>query len=222
MLSVAIIITTKGEKDKAADCLESCQRQIDYIGAEEKYSFSIFMNSQGVMGLESTWSHASKEGFDFYIFIDSDLTLAENALSVFLENSEFLRHKAIIVGSISRYGVLTFGGRTKRGKLIDPDPVIPVPCHLFDMDLVLIPRHAFDTVENPAYLFKISLLDYGYGNYAAKAGVARVIAPGVLAETKRKIEVPGWKNPEYNFWKRLGCLNVDLFQKLMRAIKSFI
>lgn len=222
MLKVAIIITAMGEKEKASECMAECQRQTDSLVSEEKYSFSIFMNTQGSIGLESTWSYAAKEKFDFYIFMDSDFSLAENAISTFLENSEFLRHRAIIAGTVSRGGEIMFGGRTRRGRIVEPDPVIPVPCHLFDIDLVMIPEYAFSVLENPSDLLRMSLLDYGYGKSAAKAGVARVVAPGVLARTSRKIEIPAWKNPEIGLWERIASLNQDVFQRLIRALKASV
>ena len=221
-MKVAIIITTKSENDKAATCLEECQRQIDSLASDEKYSFSIFMNTQGSMGIESTWSHASKEQFEFYIFIDSDLSLIENALAVFLENSEFLRHKAIIVGSVARKGELVFGGRTRRGRLIEPDPVIPVPCHLFDLNLAFIPEYAFSKVANPSDIFHRSILDYGYGERSAKADVARVLAPGILAETARQAEVPDWKNDELSFWRRSSSFLVNIVKKIIMAVRASI
>ena len=89
-MKVAIIITTKNENDKAATCLEECQRQIDSLASDEKYSFSIFMNTQGSMGIESTWSHASKEQFEFYIFIDSG-NLVVITLGKVINTMDFLK-----------------------------------------------------------------------------------------------------------------------------------
>ena len=221
-MKIAIIITTKDENDKAGACLEECQRQIDSLASDERYSFDIFLNTQGSIGIESTWAHASKEQFSFYIFIDSDLSLKENAIAVFLENSEFLRHKAIIVGTVSRNGEPIFGGLTRRGRLISPDPVIPVPCHLFDLNLAFIPEYAFTKVASPSDIFHRGILDYGYGERAAKAEVARVVAPGILAETEREIEVPDWKNYSLGFWRRASSFLANIFKKIIMALKASI
>ncbi|MDD7455461.1 MAG: hypothetical protein PUK70_04290 [Bacteroidales bacterium] len=221
-MKVAIIITAKNESDNADTCLEDCQRQIDSLASDEKYSFSIFMNTQGSIGIESTWVHASKEQFEFYIFIDSSLSLIENAIAIFLENSEFLRHKAIIVGSVARKGERIFGGRTRRGRLIEPDPVIPVPCRLFDLNLVFIPAYAFSKVANPSDIFHRSILDYGYGERAAKADIARVLAPGILAETVMQAEVPDWKNYELSFWRRSSSFLVNIVKKIIMAVRASI
>lgn len=221
MLKVAIIITIVDPSDKNPGCLEECQRQIDAIQAEERYAFSIFMNTAGEIGQESIWTQTSKEGYDFYLWIDNDLQLAENALTVFLENSEFLRHKAIIAGTVaSPDKMLLFGGRTRRGKILKPDPIIPIPCYLFDNDLVLVPSDALMRLDAPEELLHRSIIDYGCGAKAARAGIPRVIAPGILAETNRKIEIPVWKNPEYPILERAGSFLKEFSRALARMMHS--
>lgn len=220
MLKTAIIITVHGKNGKEIPCVEACRRQIDAIGDEERYSFSTFINDQGRVGLPAIWEEASKDKYDFYVFMDSDLDLAEGALATFLENSEFLRHKAVIGGSVTRDKALLFGGRTKRGKMISPDPLIPVPCRFFDMELAFIPRHAFSQLANPLDMFRRSVLDYGYGSAAVKAEVARVLAPGVLATTSRETEIPVWKNTDNDFRTRISSLYNAARGSFLRFVRS--
>ena len=150
-------------------------------------------------------------------WIDHDLMLSDGALASFLENSEFLRHKAVIAGTVSRTDrSLLFGGRGRRGRLIEPDPTIPVPCHYFDMSLVLVPAYALNRLENPSDFFRKSILDYGYGPKVVKAGVARVVAPGIMAKTARRIEVPSWKDPGSSLKGKLSWL-VHVALKMIRT-----
>ena len=200
MPKVAILITILDGNVSYEDCLVECQRQVEAVEAEGRYSFDLFLNNEGAEGYHSVWKKASEAGADLFLWIDHDLLLSEGAVASFLENSEFLRHKAVIAGTVSRPDKsLLFGGRTKRGKLVEPDPVIPVPCHLYDMSLVLVPSYAFSHLENPDDFFHRGLFDYGYGSRVVNAGVARVIAPGIMARTGRKTEVPAWKDPDSSF-----------------------
>lgn len=222
MLKVAVIITLVDPADRTPGCLEECQKQVEAIQAEEKYTFSIFMNTAGEAGRKGIWKQASREGCDFYLWIDRDLVLAEDAIRVFLENSEFLRHRVIIAGTVSGPdgSTLLFGGRSRHGRILPPDPTIPVPCHLFDNDLALIPAYAFSQLEDPEEMFHRSIIEYGCGAKAAKAGVARVIAPGILAQTSRKIEIPVWKNPEYSLAERALALFRSARHEFMRILHS--
>lgn len=188
-MKIAAIISVTDKDDRASGCLEEVQRQIDSIEAEGKYHFSIFLNSDGRAGFQKVWEKASAEGFDFYLWIDYDLVPREDAIGVLLENSEFLRHKSIITATVCGPDKApVFGGRNKRGKLLEPDPVIPVPCAFFDMDFALVPGYAFSCLENPSDMFRERQFDHGYGARAAKAGVKRVVAPGVLATCSGKAE----------------------------------
>ena len=209
MSKVAVIITIPEGDDGAAGCVEECQRQVDIVSSEGRYSFSIYLND-GEDGYLAAWDKASKDGADFYLWLDHDLSLAEGAIACLLENSEFLRHKAVITGTVSRPDKsLLFGGRTRRGKLIEPDPVIPVPCHLFDMSVALVPDYAFRSLDNPSDFFRKSLWYYGFGKRLSKAGVARMTAPGILAQTARKLSSLSWRDPE-----------IGLFEKVIRFLRS--
>ncbi len=213
MPKVAIIISIMEGDGGSAGCLEECQRQVDAVAAGGKYSFFIILNDAGEDGYVASWEKATKEGADFFLWIDHDLVLSEGAVACLLENSEFLRHKAVITGTVSRADKsLVFGGRTRRGRLLEPDPVIPVPCHLFDMAVALVPGYAFSSLENPVDFFRKSLLNYGYGNKTAKAGVARMVAPGILGVTGRIAEIPTWKNPDSTLREKTAWLLRSIFK----------
>ena len=207
MPKVAVIISILDGNASYDSCLEECQKQIDAVASEGRYSFSLFLNNEGAEGYQTVWKKAGEDGAELFFWLDHDLMLSDGALASFLENSEFLRHKAVIAGTVSRPDKgLLFGGRGRRGRLIEPDPTIPVPCHYFDMSLVLVPEYAFNRLESPSDFFRKSLMDYGYGSKVAKAGVARVVAPGIMARTGRKIEVPSWKGTDNTFKGKLSWL----------------
>lgn len=213
MSEVAILVTIHEGDDGSAGCLEECQRQVDAVASEGKYTFSFFLNDVGEKGYQAVCEKASKEGADFFLWLDHDLVLREGMLSCLLENSEFLRHKAVITGTVSRPdSSLLFGGRTKRGRLIEPDPIIPVPCHVVDLSIALVPEYAFSQLENPSDFFRRGLLNYGYGNRLADAGVARMVAPGVLASTSRDPRIPSWRDPESSVKDKI----VWLFRSLVK------
>ena len=221
MYDVALLITVLEGGDGSVACLEECQRQTDAMTATGEYSFSIFMNDRGVAGYRKVWEEAASQRFDFYLWIDSDLLLTEGALASFFENSMFLRHKAVITGTVADLsGNLMYGGRSRHGRLLEPDKVIPVPCHLYDMAFTLVPEYAVRHLEDPSDIFRPSLFDYGYGAKVAKAGVARVIAPDILARTGRKPEPPAWKNPEKAMTERILSLMKACNREFIRVMHS--
>ena len=208
-LNVAILISAYNHKQKVISCLDNCMQQIDSMASEGKYSFSIRLLDDsstdwtidevkdkypGVIAARSSqrlyrnaslrklWTEAAKDNQDFYIWIDARISLKDNALQSLLENSGFLSNKAIIAGSVSNEeGELVRGGRTKKGKLCSPDPVIPIPTETFDGNLVLVPAFAYNILGMTSEKRNEYLGDWEYGLKALRNDVPRVIAPGVLA-----------------------------------------
>lgn len=221
MSEVALLITVQEGSDGSVACLEECQRQTEAIAAAGEYSFSMFINDKGTAGYHKVWEEASAHGFDFYLWLDSDLRLAEGALASLFENSFFLRHKAVIAATVSDMsGNLLYGGRSRHGRLLEPDQVIPIPCHLYDMAFTMVPEYAVRSLENPSDIFRPNLLDYGCGMKVAKAGVARVIAPGILARTDRKPTAPAWKNPDRTPMERILSLAKAGNREIIQVLHS--
>lgn len=222
MQKVALLITTRnGSEALSREALERCHRQTDPLEAGGRYSFSIFTNPDSPDGRQKLWTTASKEGFSFYIWMDEDLRLREGAFSALMENSEFLRHSSVVVGTVvSTDGQLLFGGRTKHGRLVEPDPTIPVPCYFYDLKLAMIPDRVFSKLENPSAAFKQGVLDYGFGDKVVKAGVTRVVAPGILAETDTKASLPEWRKPENPSWKKVLTFLRAVCAEVVRTCRS--
>lgn len=223
-------MTVYNRRDKTLSCIENCFRQIDALAAEDKYEFTFFLNDDGstdglseairarfpqvvltssqgdqywIRGLCSAWNKAAEEDFDFYIWLDYALQLADDAFRILLENSSFLRHRAIIVGTVTGPdGKLMYGGRTRSGKIIEPDPIIPTACGIIDGNLVLVPKYVFKSLGTLDIRFSQSLGDYDYAVRAIDKGITRVIAPGVLAKCERLLRYPIWRNSSYSLKER--------------------
>lgn len=67
-MNVALLITlTDDGKDGATACLEECQRQTETLTATGGYSFTTFLNDEGVGGYQKVWEKVLGIGFDFYL-----------------------------------------------------------------------------------------------------------------------------------------------------------
>ena len=80
------------------------------------------------------------------------------------------------------------------------------------MSITLVPGYAFSRLENPTDFFREGLLYYGYGKKVVKAGVARMIAPGVLGVTGRNTEIPAWKDPDSTLREKAVWLFRSIFK----------
>ncbi|MBR1871598.1 MAG: glycosyltransferase family 2 protein [Bacteroidales bacterium] len=234
MLRVAVLMTVFNRREKTLAALEGCFRQIDSVAAQEKYSFEIWITDDGSTdgtseavsqaypsvhilhsggglywnrGMRLAWTEAAKDEPDFYLWLNDDTILAEGALAVMLETSEYLRHKAIVVGTATgEDGSYSYGGRMRSNKIVPPDPVIPVPCYTFNGNLVLVPKAVYDALGNLEPAYHHSFGDYDYGVRALKKNITRVVAPGVLATCDRNPGVEVWRNSGYSLRERYAYL----------------
>lgn len=235
MQKVAILLTVHNRREKTLECLKNCYQQIDSMKGDDTYSFSVYLVNDGCtdgtvedvneyypqtivirgdgnlfwnQGMRLAWETAAKENYDFYLWLNDDTLMKEGALACLMETSSFLRHRAIVAGTAENAaGALSYGGRSRSGKLIEPDPAIPVPCYTFNGNLVLVPSYAYRILGNLDEHYHHSFGDYDYGVRAAKAGIVRVVAPGVLCRCDRNPGVPKWRNRAYPIRERFAYLH---------------
>ena len=219
MLRVAILLTVHNRRETTLRCLENCWHQIDAGKNEGKYDYTVYLVDDGSTdgtseavqsmfpqtvlikgdgnlfwnrGMRLAWDRAAAEDYDFYLWLNDDTLMNEGALASLMENSEFLRHKAIVVGTTANAaGEITYGGRNRARKLMTPDPVIPIPCHLFNGNLVLVPKSVYASLGNlirsTTIPSAISTMACGRTNTGSTVFSLRVSWPCATATT-------GWRN----------------------------
>lgn len=233
-MNVAVLLSVFNRKESTLQCLARCYEQISAFRASGKYKFDIYLTEDGCTdgtaeavasefpevrivhgdgslfwnrGMCAAWNEAAKEGYDFYLWINDDTMIRPGAFAILLENSSSLGHKAIVVGTASdSKGSLSYGGRTRKGKIISPDPMIPVACDIFNGNLVLVPRYVFKILGTMDPRYSHSFGDFDYGVRAMKKGITEVVAPGILADCDRNPGYPKWRNPSIPLRERYAAL----------------
>lgn len=156
-------------------------------------------------GMHLAWETAAQtQDYDFYFWLNDDTILNTGALQVLLQTSEQERDRAIIVGTttaLADASILTYGGRTGEGKLIEPGDEA-LPCAYFNGNIVLIPQAVYKKLGPNDPVFHHALGDFDYGRRAVQKGVRNVVAPGVLGRCDAHESLPVWCNPKKSFAKR--------------------
>lgn len=235
MKRIALLLTVFNRRKMTLACLRNCLEEIDTFKAEGKYSFSFYMTDDGSTdglaeavsrefpevhiikgdgtlfwnrGMIAAWNEAAKEDYDFYMWLNNDTMISPGAFPTLLENSFYLRHKAIVVGSAAdSAGKLSYGGRTRKGRIIVPDKEIPIPCDIFNGNLVLVPQSVYRILGTMDPRYSHSFGDYDYGIRALKANITAVVAPGVLAVCDRNPGIPKWRDASYPLRERYRAIS---------------
>ena len=169
MKTVALIVYAETKEEVLAEC----RRQMDLISPEE-YEFEMFVNPD----LDAAWRAAGER--DFYIWLHGLVTPVDGALYRMLDNSSFLADRALLVGTVQDgEGRIVSGGFGRNRRLLQPDPVIPVACRVFDGLFALVPREVYDRIGVLGGRYRGQLAGFDYAMRARKAGYPSVIAPGI-------------------------------------------
>jgi GT2 family glycosyltransferase len=228
--SLAVLITCHNRREKTLSCLRAlydCQ-------LPKNYSLDIFLVDDGSTdgtgtavaedfpaahvipgngqlywnrGMHLAWETASKhKEYNFYLWLNDDTLLFQEALTIMLNYSQIVENKRIIVGATcSKNGNPTYGGYIYREKRIQPNGEWQV-CDYFNGNIVLVPRFIYNLLGNLENRFRHYLGDIDYGMRASKLGFKHILSPNYLGICEAHEADPIWRNPSYPFLKRLRHL----------------
>lgn len=157
-------------------------------------------------GMRHAWRAAAAENYDAYLWLNDDVVLSIDALTVLCETTD--RQVAdsgragIVVGSTAEHdrNVPSYGERNRSAVI--PPGSHPRPIRLFNGNIVLVSRDAFRLLGNLSSAYSHSFGDIDYGVRAARRGVPVWLAPGYLGHCSTNGR-PKWKRPDIPVITRL-------------------
>jgi len=215
-LRIAVLMTCHNRKEKTLKCLESLfkQKSID------KFSIKVFLVDDGSSdgtgdaviktypdvyllhgngdlfwngGMRLAFSKAIEEKYDFYLWLNDDTYIYEDALSRTLDTYFKLLNdgydKNILVGSAFDPDTkeFTYGGAVRSSfwhplkfRLIKPSPEEIISCDTMCGNFVLLPSKVVNIVGNLDENFKHAIGDYDYGLRAGKKSCKIWVVPGYV------------------------------------------
>ena len=199
-VSLDIFLVDDGSTDGTGDVISSAYPQVNVIQGDG----SLYWNG----GMNLAWKTASRSGYDFYIWINDDVALANDAFSTLFDACQRGLEQAgqppVIVGCFREEGseqhayggfsaVKTFMGM--RSKRILPQGEIR-RCDTFNGNLVLVPKDVFDKVGYLDERYTHSFGDKDYGYRCSALGIPMYITPGYVGECSRNSTTGTWVDPK--------------------------
>ena len=214
-IRVCTIMTSFNRRDKTMECLNALSKNettyeirlatiltddgsTDGTSPSVETAFSWVHIIQGTgnlywcRGMHNSFGLALKCNADFYLWLNDDTVLQQDALARLLQWESELRtshgRPVIVVGSTNdpEFGGITYGGerqaslwrRTRFVKIIPSDK--PQRCDSMNGNIVLISRAAAQIVGNLDPTFEHAMGDTDYALRARRLGVDVWVAPGVF------------------------------------------
>jgi hypothetical protein len=212
MKTVALLIYAETLESVVAEC----RRQIDLIPTDE-YTFELFVNPD----LDEAWRAAGDK--DFYIWLHGLVMPVEGALYCLLDNSSFLGDRALLVGTVQdAEGHIVSGGFSRNRRLMQPDPVIPVACRMFDGLFALVPQAVYRHIGVLGGRYRGQLAGFDYCMRARKAGYPSVIAPGITCTCPERPDPDRTLGTDFVLDFRTKGIFTAIWYFLRSAIRRFV
>ena len=231
--SIAVLLTCHNRKEKTLKCLEALYAckipeefnievylvddgSIDGTGEVVRAQFpevnvidgdgSLYWNR----GMRLAWKTAAEtKDHDFYLWLNDDTFLDENALvellSCYKKEKKEAGNYSIITGACRarNENTFTYGGRNEDG------PVRPngdlQSCTYINGNVVLVPEEIFNTIGNLSSDYTHAMGDIDYGLRALKHDF-KCYTTRIYIAVCESTEKSEWSNPNTPFLKRLKLL----------------
>lgn len=182
-VTLRVVLVDDGSADGTGEAVAARFPEVDIV----RGSGDLFWNQGMRVGIEA----GAQSDPDYFLLLNDDTYLDPDVVARLVDQAVASSDiPSMIVGTTRdpATGKPTYGGRVRpllSCRLVEPDPVSPVPCDSFNANCVLVSRAAFDLVGNLSPSFTHKKGDFDYGLRARQRGVRLLVAPGTHAECER-------------------------------------
>lgn len=206
-MTIAVLLATRNRKQKTVACLESLKAQVLPAGVRVAVYLTddgstdgtpkavtqtfpeanVFLADGSLFwagGMRASWSEAVKDNPDFYLLLNDDTLLRQDALSVLLSNPD--PANSVCIGSTAdpNTGLRSYGGRKLTAKRSWKDDEVVysetdyLRCDVANANIMLVPKAVVEKIGILSDEYTHGLADYDYSLSANKAGFKVYVAPG--------------------------------------------
>lgn len=238
---IAILITCYNRKEKTLACLKSLYKSIEASNSNSQFNIylvddgssdgtsdavlSNFPNVEIIQGsgklfwaggMRLAWNTALHSNPEYYLLLNDDTFLYENAINCLLKTSlSFFcdtSNHAIFIGSTidEKAAKITYGGRKLNSRfrpnsyLINSDTT-PLECDIGNANIMLVPRSIVQEIGILSEKYTHSTADFDYTLRAKKARFKVMVVPGILGICEHD-HGEGWLSSKFNLTERIRYL----------------
>ncbi|HVF81125.1 MAG TPA: glycosyltransferase family 2 protein, partial [Flavisolibacter sp.] len=233
-MRIAALLATRNRKQKTIACLQSLKQQTVSPDVQIDIHLTDDASSDGTAdavsalfpaayiyhgdgnlfwagGMRNSWRQAVNDSPDFYLLLNDDTLLSENAVSVLLNHPG--PSSAVCIGSTvdPQSGERSYGGRKLTARYSWKDDLVVysethyLPCDVANANIMLVPAEVVKKIGILSASYTHGLADYDYALMANKAGYTVYVAPGYLG-TCVNDHGKSWKTTNTSLRERIAYL----------------
>lgn len=218
-INLSVVLVDDGSSDGTGSEVQRRFPEVDVIFEDGNRYWN------GAMRI--AWTHAAQRDFDFYLWLNDDTFLFDDAADRLFAAYEAQLARVGVGGIVIGATADPISGRSSFGvfdfdAILEP-PSIPSPIELFNGNIVLVSKEAFRTLGNLSGAYRHSFGDIDYGIRARASNVPVWAAAGHLGSCKSN-PLPKWADSRVSFLERLramhhpkGCHPVEACRLAARA-----
>lgn len=161
-------------------------------------------------GMRLAWSEAAKGNYDYYLWLNDDVSLYENAILILFDSLRQvceLDKEGVVVGAICdpATGKVTYGGDATNKRIVPNGH--PQKCDIFNGNVVLVPQTVFASVGNFDPVFTHCFGDSDYAVRTKSSGYNCWVTNAYVGTGESNPNGSDWANPNIKLIKRIKILN---------------
>ena len=159
-------------------------------------------------GMHLAWETSVKvKDFDYYLWLNDDTFLLEEAIKSLLEAAKQTQNQAAICGSTFSLETnkISYGGNSTEGSLLVPNGSLQ-ETYSFNGNVVLVPKFVYATVGILDPFFPHAIGDFEYGLRIRKYGLKSFITKDFIGSCEGSEKLPSWTSPSLSLAKRIHSL----------------
>ena len=234
LIKISVVMACHNRKESTVRCLQHLQAQLQPLNPA-RFELSLFLLDDGSTdgtawevrrvwphaniiqgdgrrfwcgGMRIAWTEALASHPDYFLLLNDDTNLVEDALRTLLALIPKPTLLSIAVSSIADPDTsqTVFGGRRgRKANLITADG-LPQDCDTMNANCVLVPKVVVQRIGIFHHSYTHSMGDFDYGFTARRAGI-RVVASGqILGTSKPNPEIKTWRDASLPRTERLRLL----------------
>ncbi len=230
--TIAVLLTCHNRKDKTIQCLTHLFAQ---QGLNQDFKIDVFLvddastdgtaeatrnsfqdvniiqgngNLYWNRGMHLAWkTAAATKDFDYYLWLNDDTFLLEEAIKKMFEGSVQAQNQAAICGSTFSIesNKISYGGNSKEGSLLVPNGTLQ-ETYSFNGNVVLIPKFIYIKVGILDPRFPHAIGDFEYALRIRKYGLNSFISKDFVGSCEGSEKLPSWCSPLLSLPKRIQSL----------------